>query len=188
MFTSFSVPGSALFRLTEMGPEVSLVEFVSTSAAYRKTSKSSLSQLEHELLRVAPNNLMPANAASWYMAKRRFYQENPANNAQAPPGNNMKLLRFVLKSYPRKFALKGNQVEFLEKYDPNVARRKMSDLNKLGLLAYFEHKVEEYGVYFFDPYYYENTEPFHANFRQATSSFKAHRFGLYPSCTSEIYN
>lgn len=36
---------------------------------------------------------------------------------------------------------------------------------KQGLLAYFQHKVEEYGVYFFDPYYYETTEPFHANLR-----------------------
>ena len=35
-----------------------------------------------------------------------------------------------------------------------------------GLLAYFMHKVDEYVVYFFDPYYYEMTEPFHANFRK----------------------
>ena len=57
----------------------------------------------------------------------------------------------------------------------------MIDLNKLGLLAYFEHKVEEYGVYFFDPYYYEVTEPFHSNFRQVTNSFKGHRSKLIPN-------
>ncbi len=32
-------------------------------------------------------------------------------------------------------------------------------------MAYFTHKVEEYGVYFFDPHYYETTEPYHANLR-----------------------
>ena len=38
-----------------------------------------------------------------------------------------------------------------------------------GLLAYFNHKVDEYGVYFFDPDYYEKTEPFLANLREVKS-------------------
>merc|ERR1719430_1009078 len=36
-----------------------------------------------------------------------------------------------------------------------------------GLHAYFNHKAEEYGVYFFDPRYYQTTEPFHAALRLA---------------------
>ena len=159
----FSVPGSALFRLTEMGPEVSLIEFLSTSASFHKTTKCDIKQLEFEMLQVMWNNIMPANAASWYMAKRRYYFENPPY---------LQLITVVLKNYPKKFAIKGSSVEFLERYDPDVARRKMKDLNKIGLLAYFEHKVEEYGVYFFDTKYYEETEPFHSNFRQVTNSFK----------------
>jgi hypothetical protein len=54
----------------------------------------------------------------------------------------------------------------------------MLDLNRLGLTAYFEHKVEEYGVYFFDPYYYEVTEPFYSNFTQVTK-FKGNRLVVF---------
>ena len=39
-----------------------------------------------------------------------------------------------------------------------------------GLFSYFSHKIEEYGVYFFDPLFYESTEPFHANLRLVTKS------------------
>merc|ERR1719430_637752 len=39
-----------------------------------------------------------------------------------------------------------------------------------GLHAYFNHKAEEYGVYFFDPRYYQTTEPFHAALRLACPS------------------
>jgi hypothetical protein len=39
-----------------------------------------------------------------------------------------------------------------------------------GLFAYFSHKADEYGVYFFDPLYYESTEPFNANLRLVTNA------------------
>jgi hypothetical protein len=94
-----------------MGPEVSLVEFISTSASFHKTQKVTIPQLENEILKVVPNNVMPANAASWYMAKRRFYMDNPSN---------LQLLTYVLKNYPKKFQIKGNTVEFLERYRPEV--------------------------------------------------------------------
>ena len=35
-----------------------------------------------------------------------------------------------------------------------------------GLHAYFAHKADEFGVYFFSPRYYETTEPFHASLRE----------------------
>ena len=47
----------------------------------------------------------------------------------------------------------------------------MRYLVEQGLYAYFSHKADEYGVYFFDPLYYEQTEPFHANLRIVTNSF-----------------
>lgn len=99
---------------------------------------------------------MPANAAAWYMAKRRFYLSNAWE---------YQLLPFLLKKYPDKFLVKNNNVEFLETYTKEIARKKMMYICHQGLYAYFSHKVDEYGVYFFDPYYYENTEPFHANLR-----------------------
>ncbi len=114
---------------------------------------------------------MPANAAAWYMAKRRFYMANIYE---------YQLLPFLLKNYPKKFAVKGNTVDFLETYTKEVARKKMQQMIRQGLLAYFQHKVEEYGVYFFDPYYYETTEPFHANLRVVTNSHGAHRSKLLP--------
>ena len=97
-----------------MGPEVTLVEFVSTSAAFHKTTKCDIHLLEKEILKVIPpNNVMPANAGSWYLAKRRYYADNPSY---------LQLLHFVLGNYPKKFAIKGSKVEFLERYNPEVIR------------------------------------------------------------------
>ena len=47
------------------------------------------------------------------------------------------------------------QVIFLEVYDREAARQKLLYLVMAGLHAYFNHKAEEYGVYFFDPRYYQ---------------------------------
>ena len=44
---------------------------------------------------------------------------------------------------------------FLEVYDREAARQKLLYLVMAGLHAYFNHKAEEYGVYFFDPRYYQ---------------------------------
>ena len=57
---------------------------------------------------------MPANAAAWYMAKRRYYLNNPSEH---------QLLPFLLKNYPKKFSLRGNNVEFLETYNKEVTMR-----------------------------------------------------------------
>ena len=48
-----------------------------------------------------PYNIMPANAAAWYMAKRKFYANQPQDN---------QLLPFTLKKYPEKFRVQGMQV------------------------------------------------------------------------------
>jgi hypothetical protein len=45
-------------------------------------------------MQVFPNNIMPANAAAWYMAKRKFYANQPLDQ---------QLLAFLLKKYPDKF-------------------------------------------------------------------------------------
>ena len=105
---------------------------------------------------------MPANAAAWYMAKRKFYMNQSFDQ---------QLLPFLLKKYPEKFKVIGSQVIFLEVYNLNqeVAKIKLKYLVQYGLNAYFSHKSEEYGVYFFDPFYYENTEPFHESLRQVSS-------------------
>ena len=47
------------------------------------------------------------------------------------------------------------QVIFLEVYEREAARQKLVYLVTAGLCAYFSHKVDEYGVYFFDPRYYQ---------------------------------
>ena len=150
-----------------MSPQVTLVEFIVTSASYHGVRKQELKNLEDDLFRVFRNNVMPANAAAWYMAKRRFYVD-PKDNQQR--GSNP-LLPMLLKEYPKKFSIKNNVVHFLESYTPNVARMKMSYLVQQGLYAYFSHKADEYGVYFFDPLYYEETEPFHANLRLVTNLY-----------------
>ena len=49
------------------------------------------------------------------------------------------------------------QVIFLEVYEREAARQKLVYLVTAGLCAYFSHKVDEYGVYFFDPRYYQVT-------------------------------
>jgi len=143
----------------EMSPEKTLVEFISTSAAYFNVKRKALSALENEICRVGPNNIMPANAAAWYLAKRKYYLNNPPE---------FQLLPFLLKNHQDKFTVKGGYVEFKETYDKETALRKLRDLNRLGLVAYFTHKVDEYGVYLFDPLYYEKTEPFHSGLQAAT--------------------
>ena len=42
-------------------------------------------------------------------------------------------------------------------YEKEAARQKLLYLVTAGLCAYFCHKVDEYGVYFFDPRYYQVT-------------------------------
>lgn len=155
----------------EMSPQVSLVEFIVTSASFHGVKRQSLQSLEDELFRVFRNNVMPANAAAWYMAKRRFYNKGVQNQ----------LLPLLLKEYPKKFAIKNNVVQFLESYSPAIARAKMRYLVEQGLYAYFSHKADEYGVYFFDPLYYEETEPFHANMRIVTNTYNNHSSKLVPN-------
>ena len=46
---------------------------------------------------------MPANAAAWFMAKRKFYMNQPLEQ---------QLLPFLLKKYPEKFQIKRNQVAY----------------------------------------------------------------------------
>lgn len=157
----------------EMSPQVTLVEFIATSASYHGVRRQNLTALEDELFRVFRNNVMPANAAAWYMAKRRFYNNQKSNQNQ--------LLPMLLKEYPKKFAIKNNVVQFLETFSPNVARMKLKYLVEQGLYAYFSHKADEYGVYFFDPLYYEETEPFHANLRLVTNIYNNQKIKLVPA-------
>jgi len=82
---------------------------------------------------------------------------------------DQQLLPYLLKKYPEKFKVIGTQVIFLEVYNTEVAKMKLKYLVQYGLNAYFSHKSDEYGVYFFDPFYYENTEPFHESLRQVSS-------------------
>jgi len=169
---SFQVtPPDPVLGKKEMSPEQTLIEFISTSAAFHGVKKQTLQTLEGDLLKVFLNNTMPANAAAWYMAKRKFYLAQPLDH---------QLLPFLLKKYPHKFSIRRNQVFFLEKYSKEVAKKKQQYLVQYGLNAYFSHKADEYGVYFFDPQYYENTEPFHESLRQTTGKLTAHRSKLVP--------
>jgi len=152
------VLGEVYAGKTSLSPELTLVEFISTSAAFHGVTSQLLTSLEEELLKVFPNNVMPANAAAWYMAKRKYYMNEPYDQ---------QLLPFLLKKFPEKFRLLGKKVIFLEVYDREAARQKLLYLVTAGLHAYFNHKAEEYGVYFFDPRYYQTTEPFHAALRLA---------------------
>jgi len=145
-------------------PEQTLVEFISTSASFHGVKKQALRSLEWDLLKVFPCNVMPANAAAWYMAKRKFYMNQSFDQ---------QLLPFLLKKHPEKFRVMGSQVYFHEVYKKDVAKAKLKYLVQYGLNAYFSHKADEYGVYFFDPIYYENTEPFHESLRQVTGSAKS---------------
>ena len=99
------------------------VEFISTSAAFHGVTSQLLTSLEEELLKVLlnplafvhiadldasflkvfPNNVMPANAAAWYMAKRKYYMNEPYDQ---------QLLPFLLKKFPEKFRLLGKKVLF----------------------------------------------------------------------------
>lgn len=154
----------------EMSPEQTLVEFISTSASFHGVKSQNLRSLEWDLLKVFPNNVMPANAAAWYMAKRKFYASQPLD---------LQLLAFLLKKYPDKFRLTKYKVEFLESYSKEAARRKLAYLVQFGLNAYFSHKVEEHGVYFFDPLYYEGTEPFHESLRICVRDSKSRLVPAY---------
>jgi hypothetical protein len=53
----------------EMSPEATLVEFISTSASFYDVKRQDMKNLEWDILKVFTNNIMPANAAAWYMAK-----------------------------------------------------------------------------------------------------------------------
>lgn len=156
----------SVHMVQEMSAQSALVEFIVTSASYHGVKRQNLTALEDDLFRVFRNNVMPANAAAWYMAKRRFYSSTSENTTQ-----HNQLLPLLLKEYPKKFVVKNNVVQFLESYHPNVAKMKMKYLVEQGLYAYFSHKVDQYGVYFFDPLYYEETEPFHANLRMVTNIY-----------------
>merc|ERR1711936_1258099 len=172
---------ASVLMAQEMTPQAALVEFIVTSASYHGVRKQTLTELEDDLFRVFRNNVMPANAAAWYMAKRRFFTKTPGSN-QSP------LLPSLLKEYPKKFALKNNVVIFLESYNPSVARMKMKYLVEQGLYAYFSHKVDECGVHFFDPLYYEETEPFHANLRMVTNIYNNQRIKLVPAFFKKYRN
>jgi len=165
---------ASVLMAQEMTPQAALIEFIATSASYHGVRRQTINELEDDLFRVFRNNVMPANAAAWYMAKRRFFTKTPGSN-QNP------LLPSLLKEYPKKFALKNNVVIFLESYSPNVARMKLKYLVDQGLYSYFSHKVDECGVHFFDPLYYEETEPFHANLRMVTNIYNNQRIKLVPS-------
>jgi len=163
---SSAAPSVPSLRYSEMSPESTLIEFISASASFAGVKKCSLRDLEFEIMKVCPNNIMPANAAAWYMGKKRFYDD-------------FELLPLLLKNHEKRFAIKGGHVEFLDAYNPTVARKKLAALVSQGVVAYFTHKIEEYGVYFFDPLYYENTEPFHANLVQETN-FQGNTVKLLP--------
>jgi len=163
----------------ELSPEQTLIEFISTSAALHGVQKQPLRSLEWDLLKVFPHNIMPANAAAWYMAKRKFYADQPPDN---------QLLPFLLKKYPDKFNVTKFQVEFLETYSKETARRKLTYLVQFGLDAYFSHKVDEYGVYFFDPNYYERTEPFHESLQHCTQGARSRLVASYFQQNKAIYS
>ena len=67
-----------------------------------------------------------------YLAKRKYYLKNPPE---------YQLLPFLLRNHKDKFRVSGNMVEFLESYSREVAAAKLDDLNRVGLVAYFTHKV-----------------------------------------------
>jgi len=150
-----TAPTVQSLKYSEMSPESTLIEFISASAAFHGVKNCTLRDLEFEIMKVFPNNIMPANAAAWYMGKKRFYDD-------------FELLPLLLKNHEKRFAIKGGSVEFLDSYKNDVARKKLQALVSQGVVAYFTHKIDEYGVYFFDPLYYERTEPFHANLCQET--------------------
>jgi len=156
--------------IKEMTPEQTLIEFICTSASLHVVQRQTIRQLEWDILKVFPYNIMPANAAAWYMGKRKFYASQSQGN---------QLLPFILKKYPEKFRVNGPQVEFLEKYNQQVARQKLNYMVHYGFNAYFSHKVDEYGVYFFDPNYYEKTEPFLSSLELCARGRRVNMLGHY---------
>jgi hypothetical protein len=155
-------------RAQEMSPEQTLVEFIVTSASFHNVTQQNIQALECDLLKVLINNVMPVNAAAWYMGRRINYDD-------------CKILADILKKYPKKFLVINDVVHYLEDYTKLIAKAKMRYMTQQGLFAYFSHKVDEYGVYFFDPLYYEQTEPFHMGLRQVTNMFNTHRSKLVPT-------
>ena len=112
---SSAAPSVPSLRYSEMSPESTLIEFISASASFAGVKKCSLRDLEFEIMKVCPNNIMPANAAAWYMGKKRFYDD-------------FELLPLLLKNHEKRFAIKGGHVEFLDAYNPTVARKKLAAL------------------------------------------------------------
>ena len=49
-----------------------MIEFITTSASFFDVKRQNMKKLEFEILKVFYNNIMPANAAAWYMAKVNF--------------------------------------------------------------------------------------------------------------------
>ena len=113
MMSTNPVGGLGPLRVQEMTPEKTLIEFISTSAAFHGVKTQTIVELENDLMKVFPLNVMPANAAAWYMAKRKYYLGNAFD---------YQLLPFLLRNYPKKFAISGNTVEFLEQYDKKVMK------------------------------------------------------------------
>ena len=52
----------------------------------------------------------------------------------------------------------------------------------------FFRQVDECGVHFFDPLYYEETEPFHANLRMVTNIYNNQRIKLVPAFFKKYRN
>merc|ERR1719228_383281 len=136
-----------------------LMEFIATSAAYHDVKKQPLHTLEEDLLKVFSNNVMPANAAAWYMEQRKAFMDQPYDR---------QLLPILMSNYPEKFRILGSQVMFLEVYEQETARQKLQYLMQQGLFSYFSQKAGESAVYFFNPFYYELTQPFYEALRQVS--------------------
>ena len=121
---SSAAPSVPSLRYSEMSPESTLIEFISASASFAGVKKCSLRDLEFEIMKVCPNNIMPANAAAWYMGKKRFYDD-------------FELLPLLLKNHEKRFAIKGGHVEFLDSYNPTVARKKLAALvSQVGFIIW----------------------------------------------------
>ena len=107
--------GNGPIKHNEMSPEATLVEFISTSASFFNVKRLAIKSLEWDMLKVFTNNVMPANAGAWYMAKRRFFLDKPYS---------LQLLPYILTHYPKKFLVdqKTHTVQFLEIYNKEVLK------------------------------------------------------------------